>query len=87
MPHEARAFILVDGRLRRLSLSASSGEEVFGQRTDQTFTSDDGAISVRITVVFGTQEAPEVIPVREGPLVVSEGDRLAEREVVGDAGC
>lgn len=84
---DAQAFILVDGELRRLSLSASGGEEIFGRQTDQTFTGEDGAISVQLTVVPGPQDAPEFVPVQEGRLVVRKGDRLAELAVVGDAGC
>ncbi len=84
---ESKALMIFDGKVNRLSRTAASGEEFYGQQTTQTFMTEDSAIVVKVTVELGTKGEIESISIPKGLLKIETQGQTASIPVAGDAGC
>ena len=81
------ALMLLDGSLQALSRTAGSGEAFYGQQSEQTFETDDGAISVQVSVTLGDPGEIESVEISDGEITVEAKEQRQEIPVIGDAGC
>ncbi|MGG6295986.1 hypothetical protein ACQ4M4_16480 [Leptolyngbya sp. AN02str] len=77
----------INGEDVRFNRTAASGEEFYGQRTSQTFVSQNGGITVTANVELGERGEIESVAIREGTVRVEQGSAVVEIPVAGDAGC
>ena len=80
------ALMKIDGQFVRLRRSNISGEEFYGNRTSQTFISEDGTIQVQTDVTMG-QRADESVELDNGTLQVTQNGQAVKFLVKGSAGC
>jgi len=79
--------MLIDGKLLEFSRVDGSGQDFYGQKTTQTFRSNDGTITVSATVTLGEQGEIESVAIADGTIQVERDGATVEVPVVGDAGC
>lgn len=84
---ENPALMIFDGQVRRLSRTAASGEEFYGQQTSQTFMTEDDAVVVQVNVALGAEGEIESVNLPEGLLTIETQGQKLNIPVVGDAGC
>ena len=84
---DSKALMLFDGKMTNLSRKASQGEEFYGQQTQQVFMTEDGKISVEVTVNLGAEGEIESVNISNGTITVTAEDKTQKFSVVGDAGC
>jgi hypothetical protein len=85
---EANSMLMkLDGEVVRFRRTAASGDEFYGQQTLQTFVSQDGNTTVKVTVTLGQPGEIESVAIQDGTLRVEQGSATVELPVVGDAGC
>lgn len=80
------ALMKIDGQFVRLRRSNVSGEEFYGNRTSQTFISEDGTIQVQTDITLG-QRADESVELNNGTLQVTQNRQVVKFLVKGSAGC
>ncbi len=79
--------MLIDGKLLEFKRVDGSGQDFYGQKTTQTFRSNDGTITVSATVTLGEQGEIESVAIADGTIQVERDGATVEVPVVGDAGC
>lgn len=77
----------LNGNVVRFRRTAASGNDFYGQKTSQTFVSQDGKTTVRVNVTLGKKGEIESVEIKDGTLRVEQGSAVVEVPVVGDAGC
>ncbi len=81
------AFMSFDGKLTKLIRKSSQGEEFYGQKTNQVFTTEDDRILVEVDVTLGAKGEIESVNIPNGTITVIIEDKTQQFDVVGDAGC
>ena len=81
------ALMMFDGEFQTLDRTEASGEEFYGQQSEQTFETVDGQTTVRVSVTLGEPGEIESVGISDGTLTVETEGLATEIPVVGDAGC
>ena len=81
------ALMMFDGEFQTLDRTEASGEEFYGQQSEQTFETVDGQTTVRVSVTLGEPGEIESIGISDGTLAIETEGIATEIPVVGDAGC
>ncbi|MBE9138957.1 hypothetical protein IQ254_17460 [Nodosilinea sp. LEGE 07088] len=77
----------IDGSIVKFKRVAGEGDEFYGQFSQQTFASLDGAVTAEVeAAITSAGPDPEVNGV-EGTITVTSGEQEVTVEAVGDAGC
>lgn len=85
---EADSMLMrLNGDVVRFRRTAASGDDFYGQKTSQTFVSQDGTTTVRVNVTLGKQGEIESVAIKDGTLRVEQESGAVELPVIGDAGC
>lgn len=84
---DAMAFMVFDSEISKLSRTAASGEEFYGQQVAQTFITEDGAITVQVNVTQGAPGEIESVSIPDGKITINTQGQTKNILVVGDAGC
>ena len=84
---EGMALMMFDDEFEKLDRTDASGEEFYGQQSQQTFETADGATTVRINVTLGEPGEIESVEISDGTLAVEAQGITTEIPVEGDAGC
>ncbi|PZV14717.1 MAG: hypothetical protein DCF20_12085 [Pseudanabaena sp.] len=77
----------INSKMTRFSLVEAVGNDFYGQKSFQTFVSEDKKIEVRVAVVQGKRGEIESLGISTGVMLVKTGDSFQELAVIGDAGC
>ncbi|MBW4419428.1 MAG: hypothetical protein KME13_09385 [Myxacorys californica WJT36-NPBG1] len=80
------AMMKINGRFVRFRRTAATGQEFYGQRTYQTFVSQDEATQLQVDVKLGKPGEIESISTT-GTLQVQQQGETLKIPVRGDAGC
>ncbi|WP_264327358.1 hypothetical protein [Romeriopsis navalis] len=81
------ALMLLNGQLQKLQRTAASGTEFYGQTTDQTFATQDRAITIQVQVTQGKKGEIESVEIPQGVILMTSQGQTSQIAVVGDAGC
>ncbi|MGK7937063.1 MAG: hypothetical protein AB4206_14920 [Xenococcaceae cyanobacterium] len=84
---DAMSFMVFDGKMAKLNRTNSSGEDFYGQKTDQTFITEDNKITVEVKITPGAAGEIESVSIPSGTITVITEGQTQELPVVGDAGC
>ncbi|ELS02472.1 hypothetical protein Xen7305DRAFT_00021860 [Xenococcus sp. PCC 7305] len=84
---DGAAFMVFDENLTTLSRTTAEGQEFYGQKTEQTFVTDDQAITVQVKVNLGAEGEIESVGIPNGLITVTTQGKTKEFFVMGDAGC
>ncbi len=85
---EADSMLMrLNGDVVRFRRTAASGDDFYGQKTSQTFVSQDGTTTVRVNVALGKKGEIESVEIKDGTLRVEQESGAVELPVIGDAGC
>ena len=80
-------WMKLSGTMTQFRKTAASGEEFYGQSTNQSFTSLDGSVQVDVSVQPGGELGYEAMRVESGTLQLENAGDVIEVPVEGDAGC
>lgn len=86
-PNDALALMKINGKWVRLRRSDATGEDFYGQKTSQTFVSQDDTIQVQVDVNLGKPGEIESVAIDQGTLRVKQNEQVLEIPVRGGAGC
>ena len=81
------ALMMFDDEFQRLDRTQATGEEFYGQQSEQRFESADGQTTVQVSVTLGELGEIESIGISDGTIAVETEGIVTEIPVVGDAGC
>lgn len=81
------AVMRFDGEFQSLERTAATGEEFYGQQSEQTFATADGETTVRVSVALGEPGEIESVAIAQGTLAIETEGLINEIPVEGDAGC
>ena len=84
---DAAAFMVFDEKITTLSRTIAEGNDFYGQKTEQTFVTDNQAITIRVNVNLGTEGEIESVNIPSGTIIVATQGKTKEFSVIGDAGC
>ena len=84
---DAKAFMVFDNKMTNLSRTTAEGKDFYGQKTTQTFVTDDKKITVEVKVNLGEKGEIESVNIPSGTITVSTQGKLKTFPVKGDAGC
>ncbi len=84
---DASAFMVFDKKMTTLSRKVAKGKDFYGQKTEQTFVTEDRAISVQVNVNLDTERGIESVNISSGTIIVTTQDKTKGFSVIGDAGC
>ena len=84
---EDMAFMMFDNTLTQLSRTAASGDDFYGQQTNQTFETGDGTITVQVDAALGNPGEIESVRIPDAMLTIETQGQTETIAVVGDAGC
>jgi hypothetical protein len=79
--------MLVNGKITKFKRVKASGTAFYGQKTFQTFQSQNGKITVEVAVKLGAKGEIETVAIKEGTVTVRQNGQKVKIPVVGDAGC
>ncbi|WP_017298097.1 hypothetical protein [Nodosilinea nodulosa] len=85
-PDPGFALMKLNGEFVRFRRTAAAGEEFYGQRTSQTFISQDEATQLQVNTSLGQPGEIESVAV-EGTLQLQRSGNTLKIPVQGDAGC
>ncbi len=77
----------VDGRIMTFQRTEGKGEEYYGQFNQQTFTSPDGSLTVKVNLEVTPKPALEPWSVKGTITVINANGQETSVEAIGDAGC
>ncbi|MGB3135191.1 MAG: hypothetical protein WBG38_05070 [Nodosilinea sp.] len=77
----------IDGIIVKFERVAGEGDEFYGQFSQQTFESLDGAVTAEVEAVITSEGPDPEVNAVEGTITVTSGDQEATVEAAGDAGC
>ena len=81
------AYMMFEGEIQPLERTAAVGEEFYGQQSEQSFETADGAIAAEVKVTLGEPGEIESVAISEGTISIEAEGAVTELEVIGDAGC
>lgn len=86
---ESDAFTLmqINGEFVRFRRIGATGQAFYGQKTSQTFTSQDGKIQLQVNVQLGQPGEIESIAIAQGTIQITLNAKTLTIPVQGDAGC
>lgn len=77
----------INGQFVRFQRTAASGQAFYGQKTAQTFVSQDGTLQLQVDVTLGQPGEIESIAIDQGTLRIQQNEQVLTLPVKGDAGC
>ncbi len=96
-PYEATVFfngiadnstlMKINGEWVKFNQTEATGEVFYGQKTSQTFVSEDGETQVKVDVELGEKGEIESVEIPLGTLQIEQAGQTLEIAVIGDAGC
>ncbi len=84
---DAMSFMVFDSKMTKLNRTNSSGEDFYGQQTDQTFITEDNEITIQVKITPGAKGEIESVNIPSGTITVIKQGQTQELPVIGDAGC
>ena len=81
------ALMVFDNKITNLKRIESSGENFYGQKTNQTFMTENTTITVQVQVTLGAAAEIESVSIPKGTITVNTQGQTKKLAVVGDAGC
>ncbi|MBW4563667.1 MAG: hypothetical protein KME32_21495 [Mojavia pulchra JT2-VF2] len=79
--------MMINGKITKFNRVKANGKAFYGQKTFQTFRSQDGKITVDVAVKLGAKGEIETVAIKEGTVHVKQNQQKVKIPVVGDAGC
>ncbi|BAY09684.1 hypothetical protein [Calothrix sp. NIES-2098] len=79
--------MMVNGKIIKFNRVKANGQAFYGQKTFQTFSSQDRKITVDVAVKLGAEGEIESVAIKEGTVTVNQNGKKVKIPVVGDAGC
>ena len=79
--------MMIDGKMTKFRRIKATGQQFYGQKTSQTFRSQDGKTVVDVNVKLGAKGEIESVQIKQGTLRVTKNGQQTTIPVVGDAGC
>ena len=79
--------MMVNGKIIKFKRVKASGTAFYGQKTLQTFQSQNGKITVDVAVKLGAKGEIETVAIKEGTVTVKQNGQKVKISIVGDAGC
>ncbi len=77
----------INGQFVRFQRTAATGQAFYGQKTAQTFVSEDGTLQLQVNVTLGQPGEIDSIAIDQGKLQIHQNGQVLTLPVKGDAGC